>query len=233
VLGLAIDVQETNDKCKHAVQSKDEQLATKDKEITRTAARINEQDLEIQSLKKQISTLDEENHKKDLEIRALNGQLTGNSDEIQELKKRLTKYVAEIEELKRQIATSDEENHKKDLEIRALKGQLIGNSNEIQELKKRLAKYVAEIEELKALHDGLHSSKAVNSDLMEALRQRASGLAPPYICPVCFYPRLCCPAVTGILYTTYTRVASKHTKSVPLAASLIHKMMTSNPAALA
>jgi len=219
VLGLAIDVQETNDKCKRAVQSKDEQLATKDKEITRTAARINEQDLEIQSLKKQISTLDEENHKKDLEIRALNGQLTGNSDEIQELKKRLTKYVAEIEELKRQIATSDEENHKKDLEIRALKGQLIGNSNEIQELK--------------ALHDGLHSSKAVNSDLMEALRQRASGLAPPYICPVCFYPRLCCPAVTGILYTTYTRVASKHTKSVPLAASLIHKMMTSNPAALA
>jgi uncharacterized small protein (DUF1192 family) len=179
-----MDVQETNDKSKRAVQSKDEQLAAKDKEITRTAARINEQDLEIQSLKRQIATLDEENHKKDLEIRALNGQLTGNSDEI-------------------------------------------------QELKKRLAKYVAEIEELKALHDGLHSSKAVNSDLMEALRQRASGLAPPYICPVCFYPRLCCPAVTGILYTTYTRVASKHTKSVPLAASLIHKMMTSNPAALA
>ena len=192
MLGLAIDVQETNDKCNlkivravvRAVQSKDEQLAAKDKEITRTAARINEQDLEIQSLKRQIATLDEENHKKDLEIRSLNGQLTGNSDEI-------------------------------------------------QELKKRLAKYVAEIEELKALHDGLYASKACDSDSMEALRQRASGLAPPYICPVCFYPRLCCPAVTGILYTTYTRVASKHTKSVPLAASLIHKMMTSNPAALA
>jgi hypothetical protein len=50
VLGLAIDVQETNDKCNlkiaravvRAVQSKDEQLAAKDKEITRTAAGINE-----------------------------------------------------------------------------------------------------------------------------------------------------------------------------------------------
>jgi predicted RNase H-like nuclease (RuvC/YqgF family) len=48
VLGLAIDVQETNDKCNlkivravvRAVQSKDEQLAAKDKEITRTAAEI-------------------------------------------------------------------------------------------------------------------------------------------------------------------------------------------------
>ena len=50
MLGLAIDVQETNDKCNlkivravvRAVQSKDEQLAAKDKEITRTAAGINE-----------------------------------------------------------------------------------------------------------------------------------------------------------------------------------------------
>jgi chromosome segregation ATPase len=190
VLDLAIDVQETNDKCKRAVQSKDEQLAAKDKEITRTAARINEQDLEIQSLKRQMAALDEENHKKDLGIRALNGQLTGDSDEIQELKKRLAKYVAEIEELKRQIATLDEENHKKDLEIRALNGQLTGNSDELQELKKRLAKYVAEIEELKALHDGLHASKACDSDSMEALRQRASGLAPLNL-PVRFYPSLC------------------------------------------
>ena len=190
MLGLAIDVQETNDKCKHAVQSKDEQLATKDKEITRTAARINEQDLEIQSLRRQIATLDEENHKKDLEIRTLKGQLTRNSDEIQELEKRLAKYVAEIEELKKQIATLDEENHKKDLEIRTLKGQLTGHSDETQELKKRLAKYVAEIEELKALHDGVHASKACDSDSMEALRQRASGLAPLNL-PVRFYPRLC------------------------------------------
>ena len=137
-----MDVQETNDKSKRAVQSKDEQLAAKDKEITRTAARINEQDLEIQSLKRQIATLDEENHKKDLEIRSLNGQLTGNSDEIQELKKRLA------------------------------------------------AKYVAEIEELKALHDGLYASKACDSDSMEALRQRASGLAPLNL-PVRFCPSLC------------------------------------------
>ena len=48
MVGLATDVQETNDKCKRTIQSMEEQLVAQDKAAAIKDAKINEQDLEIQ-----------------------------------------------------------------------------------------------------------------------------------------------------------------------------------------
>jgi len=121
----------------------EEQLVAQDKAAAIKDAKINEQDLEIQSLRRQIATLDKEDHKKDLEIRALNSQLTSKDDEIQELKKRLAKCEAESEELKKRLAKCEAESEelRRGAQDAAAKNvnYLDGKDVEIKDLKRRLA----------------------------------------------------------------------------------------------